>query len=1137
MSNQTEAPVVLRVFAEKSASVNAVLEDTKAQYGKLASSIEGVGRSATLLAGSATVALGGLLAASVQVAGQFEQIQAKLESTLGSSEAAQKAFQSALQYAATTPFDVQSIVSATITLEAFGQSASRVLPIAANLAAAFGENIKDISLIVGKAFSGSLEGFEGLRNRLGIGNLLLQKYGAELTKTGSIAITTSGQLEKARDAIEKVVQTRFGDATARQSQTLFGALSNLSDSVQRVAASFGQVLIPVVSGAARFLSTVVDVFDKLDPSLKKFLVGAAAAGTLGLALVTAIAGLSTVVISGVGNLIAFATALGAVGTAGTAAATGVAGVGAASTTATAAAAGFARLGAAATGVGGAVRGFAGAAATALGPIGLLVTLIGGAAFLAIKNMESGIAATEQALQEQSRGLRSAREELELHRDLVEKVTGSQEALLKAGGDIDEFGRAVREAFAGVTDTQFAQRLAEAGVGLSELKKGQQANREEAKSLQEQMASLNLVLQKLNDGSVGFLAGANLKDVEAVKRALGGLPVTAENVRSALQNLTARFQDLNGANLVISQTAQRLAEVNGKLDEATKDAQSLQEYLKFATKPDDVGALEAAFGTLNSKIADVEGQLTKAGVPIENMASLQQRILDGTDEEKRAVTALLGLYEAKENLTKRIASVQDKAVKDQIQAVEAQIERERVLGDVSLAEEKRRLTELLGLKNLSADEEIALRRKIKQITQQEDRAALDSAKQTLGKLAGDAKDSLEELRATGNATASENVAAIQQILVKLEQWAVANKKLLDQNPELRKELSSTVRSFQKDLDSAKLEIPKERLEDALTAAKKFGAEATTNAEKFAANRQALDFLLNVQASGQISSLETKKKLEDEINQRTAEQVKLQKEVTKENEAQARETAQVKREALTGELELLKAKDQLEGKNAFRQQQIADLEKKILAERIQAVKDQEKAELASGANAEEAATRREIRITQIKNDEILKRAQKEEEQTKKVEEEAKKQQAILDGFKSQRLGGPNSPLISQAELNAQLGFLGGFSLDLNTPTKLPKPPDKFSRLKNKVDQDVAEGERQRQKAQAGGAGASGSQGAGSDGAGGETAQGGSSAPTTQITKQYNLGGIEGYPIDSPEVQQALEKLIDYILAKKKFNEGAG
>lgn len=1126
---QTEVPVVLRVYAEKSSSVNAILDETKAQYGKLASSIESAGRSATLLAGSATVALGGLLAATVQVAGQFEQLQAKLESTLGSSEAAQRAFQNALQFAATTPFDVQSIVSATVTLEAFGQSAQRTLPIATNLAAAFGENIKDISLIVGKAFSGSLEGFEGLRNRLGIGNLLLQKYGAELTKTGGIAVTTSGQLEKARTALERIVQTRFGDATAKQSQTLFGAVSNLSDAVQRVAASFGQALIPVVTTAARFLTSVVEVFEKLDPGFKSFLVTAAAGGTVLLGLVTGIAALSTVVISGVGNLVAFAAALGAVGTASTAAAAGVSSLAATGGTATAAAAGFARIGAAVSGLGGALSGLAGGAVAALGPVGVLVALLGGAAFLALKVFNDNVAATEKALQEQARGLQSAKESLDIYLVALDKVTNAQGGLSRAAGDIGQLGEAVRQAFAGVSDTDFIARLGQAGLSLDDLQKAQQKNREEAKLLQEQIASVNLVLTKLQDGSVGFLSGAGTADAKNLEKVLGGLPVTVENVQASLSNLTERFSKLNAANLLIDQTTKRFSEVNTKLDETTKSAQSLQQYLQFAAKPDDIPALQSAFGVLNTKIKEVEGSLSGLGVPIGDTAKLQQRLLDGTDEEKRSVVALLQLYESRENLTKKISGLEDKQVKDRIQAVENQIERERVLGDVSLAEEKKRLTELLSIVKANSDEELALYRKIKQITHQEKQAALANARTSLGEVAGSAKDKLEELRASGNATSSDTVKAIQAILVQLDAWAVANKKLLDDNPELRKELQTTIRGFQKDLDSAKLQVPKERLDEALNQAKKFGAEATTNAEKLAAAQQALAFLTNVQASGQISSLKERQKLQEEITKLTADEAKLQKEITKEQRAQARETAGLKREGLQGELELLKAQQTLEGESAFRKQQIADLEKRILAEKIQAIREQEQAEIDAGASAEAAAERREIRITQVKNEETRKRLELEEAQTRKVDEEAKKQEDILNGFKQRRLGGINSPLISQEELNAQLSFLPSFSLDLNKPRSrgLGKPPGSLARVQGQVDADIKAGEKIRSGKPAGPGAASGP---------GAAVGAGLAEGASQTINQYNLG-VQGYPIDSPEVQGAVRKIVDSYLADKKFQKGGG
>ena len=147
----TEVPVILRVFAERSSSVNSVLQDTKKQFDTLAGSIESVAQKTALIAGGITAALGGVLGSIVRVAGQFEQLKVKLESTLGSGEAAARAFGQALDYAAKTPFDVQGIVKATITLTAFGQSAQRTLPLAANLAAAFGEQVNDVALVVSTA--------------------------------------------------------------------------------------------------------------------------------------------------------------------------------------------------------------------------------------------------------------------------------------------------------------------------------------------------------------------------------------------------------------------------------------------------------------------------------------------------------------------------------------------------------------------------------------------------------------------------------------------------------------------------------------------------------------------------------------------------------------------------------------------------------------------------------------------------------------------------------------------------------------------------------------------------------------------------------------------------------------------------
>ena len=1125
---QTNVPVVLKVFAERSASVNAVLDETRKEYGKLAGSIEEVARTsarvASLVAAAFSgiaLAITGVIAATVKVAGEFEQLKVKLESTLGSGEAAARSFANALQFAAKSPFDVQQVVQAQVILTTFGQVAERTLPIAANLAAAFGERINDVALVVGKAFSGSSRGFLSLTNQFGISNLVLQKYGAELTATGAISLKTAGDLEKARNALEKIVQMRFGDAVEKQSKTFFGVLSNLTDAFQRLGAGLGDVLLPGLNSLTLFLTSVVSAFEKLDPGFRAFVVytalGGAALATIGSAaavVAAGILGLVAVVIQAAGTLLIFA---GALGTAGTAAGTTALAV-----------AGLTTVGAAMADLL-AVMGYVGPVfAAALGPVGVFIlALAGGLAIL--NNYNNEVAATDKAMRAQADGLRNARSEFELYHGTLEKVTKTQGVITKGTKDIDEFGKSVREAFGNVSDAQFIENLQKAGLSLDDLRKAQSANREEAKALQGQMAGLSAVMTKLESGTELAFSGITAQNIQEVRKALGGQAINAENVGKALANVRERFEKLNASNLLLDQTAKRFTDVTGSMDEAKKSAQDLQTFLQYATKPDDTKALGGAMDVLNSKIGEVEANLKKRGVAVGDTAALQKRLIEGHDQEKAAVEELLKLYESRENITKKIASLEDKAVKDKITAVETQIERERLVRDVSLSEEKKRLSELLSVVKANSDEELSLRKKIKTLTDAEEREKVANAKTSLSDLAGKSKDTLEALRATGNATGTETVTAIEGILRQLDAWALKNKVLIDQNPQLRKELETTIRGFQKDLDTANLQIPKERLTAALDQAKTFGAEAVTNVQKLAAAQQALGFLTNVQASGQITTMAEKRKLQEEINRLTHEELRLSTEVTKEQRAQARETAGLKRDALQGELEVLKTQQKLEGESTFRKYQVLELEKQILAEKVQAIREQEQAEIDGGLSAEAARERTEIRMTQLKQQETKKRIEEEEKQTKSVADEAKKQEDIRNGFLNNRLGGKNSPLISQAELNSQLSFLPSFSLDLNGGRGgIKPPPSTLNRVGAQVDADISQGEKIRTR---GGntQNIPGTPLGGDATAAGNTATGAVEAAGSTTINQYNLG-VSGYPIGSPEVEAAVRTIVDKILADK-------
>ncbi len=1115
MAGETEVPVVLRVFAEKSSSVNSVLEDTKKRFGDLAGNVAGVAKSAALLSGSFTLALGGIVSAAVNVAGQFEQLRAKLTSTLGSSEAAARSFQQALEFAGNTPFDVQGIVKATIQITAFGQSAERVLPLAANLAAAFGGQVDEVGRTLGKAFSGSLEGFESLRNNFGISNVLLEKFGAELTKTGTISVNTSSALLKAQGALEKIIKTRFGDATAQQSQTLFGAMSNLGDAIQRVAAAFGTALIPAVTAVTRTLTSMVEVFERLSPETRQF-VAFAALATVGLgALATAAAVLVGVVSTGLGGVTAFAGAIGAMG--------GATGAGAA-------AAGLASI----TGGLGSLVGIVGSAALAfasfLGPIGALVALTV-AGLAPIKAYEAATAKADKAIVAEAKALVEARNALNDYRDVIEKVTNSQGKLASQSGSVSQLAQALRESFANVTPADFLANAEKAGVTLEGLGKDAERNAASVSLFRGNIKDLQaalVVLENRKTNAIGAFTEENEAIVARVKELLGGMPPTVENVTAALGRSESILQKFIKAGLEISFLTTKTKEFSPVLEEVKTRAAGLQDFLKFASKTDDVDVLRASMAALGGEISAVEGLLGKLGIPYGSLVELQGRLLTGSTEEKAAIESLLGLRDAQENLQKKVAADEKKAIDDRIRAEEIGIERNKILKGESKAAEIKIYQELLGIVKAGSEEELSLLTKIANAKQGLKRAEIAEAKrvvaevkQSLDNLTGSSNEGLEKLRATGEATAVQTSKALQGIIADLDEWAVKNKKLIDSTPQLAEEFRKVRLGFQTKLDSSELEKPKEKLREAIAAAKEFGTEAVTNTQKLAAAQQALTLLTNLQNSGSINTTKEKAALQAEINRLTKEELTTRAAVTKEADQQARQTSNLQREGLNTKLEMLKAEEEAQGKSTFRTQQIADLERQILAEKIQAIREQERAEIDAGATAEQARERSELRITALKDQETLKRIKAEQTGTKSVEDEARKQQSIIEGLTKNRLGGANSPIQSLAEVSARSSFLGNFSLgDFGSgsgggrafPRSLGPPQQQLGRIQATIANDIAQGERL----------------AGRSAAGGVT-------PTTVATTNNNYLTVQGQALGA-EVKAAMRTIIEQYIQEDRHLRGA-
>ena len=269
--------VVLRVVAEKGASVGQVLSDVESGFSRAASNVRAstqqfnvFGERAQGAADKAAVAFGAVGTSAALMAKRFvdsasemEQFRARLETVQHSAVTARATIDEMVRQAASSPFEIKGLVEASVKLEALGQNSRALMPMVVQAAAGMGKPVQDTAEAIGKAFGGSAEGFEILRNQFGMTTFALKKYGADVDATGQLLVKTPSQLARATAAVKMFLGTTFGGATERQMDTFAGAMSNVSDSGGRLTAAFGSRLLPAFTSVAKAASATVEIFERL----------------------------------------------------------------------------------------------------------------------------------------------------------------------------------------------------------------------------------------------------------------------------------------------------------------------------------------------------------------------------------------------------------------------------------------------------------------------------------------------------------------------------------------------------------------------------------------------------------------------------------------------------------------------------------------------------------------------------------------------------------------------------------------------------------------------------------------------------------------------------------------------------------
>jgi len=274
------------------------LEKSEKSAGDLGKALEKMEKSALIMSG-VVIAAGG---ASVKFAAENEKLKTSLEVLLGSAEQATAVFEEWKQFGSTTPLDMGEIAGAGKALLAFGIDAEDVtvtLRRLGDVAQGIGSDLGSVADVYGKVK------VQGKASAMEINQL--QRQGVPIVQALAKAIgTTETSIKDMVSAgkigfpeMEKAFQVltedggKFEGMMDKLSQTTLGKFSSAMDNAEQAAASFGDLLLPMVNEVLDAADELFQGLINMDDGTKRFVLGMGGVIAVSGPVIMAIKGIST----------------------------------------------------------------------------------------------------------------------------------------------------------------------------------------------------------------------------------------------------------------------------------------------------------------------------------------------------------------------------------------------------------------------------------------------------------------------------------------------------------------------------------------------------------------------------------------------------------------------------------------------------------------------------------------------------------------------------------------------------------------------------------------------------------------------------------------------------------------------------
>ncbi|HCV03312.1 MAG TPA: hypothetical protein DG048_11745 [Pseudoalteromonas sp.] len=209
-------------------------------------------RNKLLVYGFAITAVTKLTRAFVGTASGFEDVKARLVGLMGGVLDAERAFEKFNSVAAKTPFSLDDVVNAGAQLKAFGADAEALLTPITDLAAFMGTTATEAANAFGRAYAGGAGEADIFRTK-GVLNIIRDFKGIEHITDMTLPQFRAAMIETFTDP-----STGIAGSTERLADTFTGAMSNMGDSLTRLAAEIGSMMLPSLTSLSKMITRNAD---------------------------------------------------------------------------------------------------------------------------------------------------------------------------------------------------------------------------------------------------------------------------------------------------------------------------------------------------------------------------------------------------------------------------------------------------------------------------------------------------------------------------------------------------------------------------------------------------------------------------------------------------------------------------------------------------------------------------------------------------------------------------------------------------------------------------------------------------------------------------------------------------------------